>query len=190
MGRPLFWLLFVGIITAFPVIRALRVTLPPRLPVLGELAPFSLEDQQGHRWGSTQLAGRAWVADFVYTGCAKSAITAERMRSIQHRARNLGDGLHLVSFTIASASDNQAVRLEWARAHAANPRVWAFVGGEGGPVDAAVRGLGGPPPGSCAVSELVLLDGRSRIRGRYPPDDPGALDRLLRDAGLLINRGD
>jgi hypothetical protein len=35
----------------------------------------------------------------------------------------------------------------------------------------------------------VLIDGASRIRGYYDPEAPDTVDRLVRDAALLVNRG-
>ncbi len=38
-------------------------------------------------------------------------------------------------------------------------------------------------------THLVLVDGQGRIRGYYDPDAPGAGERVVGDASLLVNRG-
>jgi hypothetical protein len=35
----------------------------------------------------------------------------------------------------------------------------------------------------------VLVDGAGRIRGYYDPEAADAVDRVVRDAALLLNRG-
>jgi hypothetical protein len=51
------------------------------------------------------------------------------------------------------------------------------------------RDPGDPSPaGISHGSHLVLVDGDARIRGYYDPQDPGAVDRVVRDAALLVNR--
>ena len=37
---------------------------------------------------------------------------------------------------------------------------------------------------------FVLVDGKQQIRGYYDSGDAEALERLIRDAGLLANRGE
>ena len=46
-------------------------------------------------------------------------------------------------------------------------------------------------PGGDAFhgTHLVLVDGEGRIRGYYDPEDAGAVERVVRDAALLVNRG-
>jgi protein SCO1 len=74
--------------------------------------------------------------------------------------------------------------------------MWTFLTG---PVDAVretvVRGLrismdpersGGD---AFHGTHLVLVDGEGRIRGYYDPEDAGAVERVVRDAALLVNRG-
>jgi protein SCO1/2 len=39
-------------------------------------------------------------------------------------------------------------------------------------------------------SHLVLVDQRGRVRGYYDSDDREVVEQVVRDAGLLANRGD
>jgi hypothetical protein len=39
-------------------------------------------------------------------------------------------------------------------------------------------------------THLVLVDQALRIRGYYDSSDPEALDTLMRDVGMVINRGE
>ncbi len=39
-------------------------------------------------------------------------------------------------------------------------------------------------------TQFVLVDAQSRIRGYYHSNDDQAVEALVRDAGLLVNRGE
>ena len=66
----IFWVLAVAVLLGWPIARALRLSLPPKLPVLGTLADFQLRDQNGRDFGSTDLRDKVWVADFIFTSAA------------------------------------------------------------------------------------------------------------------------
>lgn len=200
VGRPLTWAVLVGLIAAWPISWALLTPLPPRLPVLGTVPPFELTAQDGGRFGSKELAGRVWLASFIFTRCetACTAITRQMAR-IQGRARNLEPAFHLVSISVDPEFDDPARLAAYAHAHRASPRMWTFLTGPAGEVrDAVTRGLrvsmgkAAEHPGTEGISHgtnLVLVDGEGRIRGYYDPDDANTVDRVVRDAALLVNRG-
>jgi protein SCO1/2 len=202
VARPLFWILLLALPAAWPVIWTLKTPVPPKLPVLVTLPAFRLTDQAGRPFGSKELEGRAWVASFIFTRCATicPAITA-KMARVQDRTRNLGAAFHLVSFSVDPEFDTPERLATYARAHRASPRLWTFLTGPDDQVKAAVvdglkiavgreRSDDGRFEGIFHGSHLVLVDQRGRVRGYYDSDDPDAVDRVVRDAGLLANRGD
>jgi len=199
VGRPLFWAVAIAALAAWPVVWAARSTIPPPPPVLGTLPEFRLVDQAGKPFGSRDLAGHVWVASFIFTRCDGEcpAITSQMVR-IERRARNLEPAFHLVSISVDPGFDTPARLAEYARTWRASPRMWTFLTG---PSDAVrktvVEGLkvsvqGGPDAASPdAISHgthLVLVDRLGRIRGYYPSDAPDAVDRVVRDAALLVDR--
>lgn len=200
VARPLVWALAIAFIAAWPIAWALRTPLPPRLPVLGTLPPFELTADDGRPFGSQELAGRVWVASFIFTRCETvcPAITRQMAR-IQGRTRNLEPAFHLVSITVDPEFDDPARLAAYARAHRASPRMWTFLSGPADAVrEAVVRGLrismdhDAERPGTEGILhgiQLVLVDGEGRIRGYYDPDDANTVDRVVRDAALLVNRG-
>ena len=202
VARPLFWLAVLAVPAAWPIVWSLATPVPPKLPVLATLPAFRLTDQAGRPFGSEELEGRAWVASFIFTRCDTicPAITA-RMARIQDRTRNLGTAFHLVSFSVDPEFDTPERLEAYARAHRASPRLWSFLTGPEAAVKEAVVGglkvaLGrersedGRFEGIFHGSHLVLVDQRGRVRGYYDSDDADAVDRVVRDAGLLANRGD
>lgn len=198
VGRPLVWLVVIALVAAWPFVWTLRTRVPPSPPVLGSLPAFRLTDQHGRPFGSEDLAGRVWVASFIFTRCETvcPAIT-RHMARIQDRTRNLEPTLHLVSFSVDPEHDTPERLAEYARAHRASPRMWSFLTGPADSVRETVekglrvtmqRDAGDPSPAAITHgTHLVLVDGAARIRGYYDPETPGAMDRVVRDAALLAN---
>jgi protein SCO1/2 len=199
VGRPLVWLVVIALVAVWPVVWTLRTRLPPSPPVLGSLPAFALTDQHGRQFGSEDLAGRVWVASFIFTRCPTVCPAVTRhMARIQDRTRNLEPAVHLVSFSVDPEYDTPERLDEYARAHRASPRMWTFLTGPAGAVRATVeKGLrvtmerdeDEPSPAAAIThgTHLVLVDGAARIRGYYDPDAPAAMDRIVRDAALLAN---
>jgi protein SCO1/2 len=201
VARPAFWALLVAAVVSWPLARALRTALPPPLPVLATLPRFDLTDENGRPFGSGDLDGKVWVASFIFTRCATICprITS-RMAEVQRRTQQLAPALHLVSFSVDPEYDTPERLRDYARSHHASPRLWSFLTGPEEAVKEAVvgglkvsmgkeRGGDGGPEEIFHGSHLVLVDARGRVRGYYDPEEPGAVDRVVRDAGLLVNRG-
>src|SRR5207237_425774 len=200
VGRPLTWVVLIALIAAWPISWALRTPVPPRLPVLGTVPPFELTAANGGRFGSKDLVGRVWLASFIFTRCRTVCpVITRQMARIQARTRNLEPAFHLVSITVDPGFDDPSRLAAYAREHRASPRMWTFLTGPADEVhDTVVRGLRGSMgrepehqgrDGIFHGTHLVLVDGEGRIRGYYDPEDADAVERVVRDAALLVNRG-
>jgi protein SCO1 len=192
-GSWLFWVLLIAALLAWPIgwsIKAER-NLPQNRPVIRRVQDFVLSDQNGDRFGAPELRGRIWVANFTSIRCqpmcAQSAAMMKKMSEIQHRTRNLGDAFRLVTLTVDPERDTPERMTEHSRAYRASRRTWRFVSGP----PASVRGV----LESFQVAErmpqtrFALVDADMQIRGYYDLSDEKAINLLLRDIGLLINRG-
>jgi protein SCO1/2 len=183
----------------FPLARALtrQVPKPPALHLA--LPPFKLTDQKGEPFGLEDLKGRVWVADFIFTSCGTACPKlTKRMSLIQHRARNLGDAFHLVSFTVDPENDTPERLAAYARTYHADSARWSFLTGSLADVETTVikgfkiaMGKEGGDAGGSLFSifhgeKIVLVDIDGAIRGYYDADDEGQAD-VLRDIDLLIN---
>ena len=90
--------------------------------------------------------------------------------------------------------------LAYAQSHRVSPRMWSFLTGTREELKrVVVDGLkvhmdkSGDDDDLMSIghgSHFVLVDALGRIRGYYQFNDPGAIDAVLRDAGLLASRGD
>lgn len=198
VARPLFWFLAIAVLAGWPIVRSVSKTLPEPRPVLGKVPTFAFVDQRGQPYGSEQLEGKVWVANFFFTRCPTICPRlTQRMFEVQHRSRNIALSFRIVSFSVDPEFDTPPVLRKYAAKYKANPARWHFVTGELDEVrDTVVRGFkvsmqgqGGDPSQVVHGSHVVLVDRRLRIRGYYDVNDDEALDRLLRDAGLLLARG-
>src|SRR5437667_11419478 len=193
VGRPLTWVVLIALIAAWPISWALRTPVPPKLPVLGTVPPFELTAADGGRFGSKDLAGRVWLASFIFTRCRTVCpVITRQMARIQARTRNLEPAFHLVSISVDPGFDDPARLAAYARAHRASPRMWTFLTGPAGDVrDAVARGLRismakeAEHPGTEGISHgthLVLVDGEGRVRAYYHPENGTTVDHSVREA--------
>ncbi|MBI3847439.1 MAG: SCO family protein [Planctomycetes bacterium] len=200
VAKPLFWVLAIAVLVTMPIVWAMHLKLPPPLPVLSTVPEFSFVDQNGKPFGTEQLRGKVWVASFVFTRCTGPCpdIT-KKMAAIQHRARNLEPAFRLVTFSVDPKHDTPERLAEYAKSFHASAFMWSFLTG---PVDDVkrfvVKGMKLTMDDDQPDSELadithdthfVLVDGAGRIRGYYDSEKPEMEDDILRDAGLLLNRG-
>ena len=102
----------VGALAAIAIVAALILSRQkPEAPpaVLFTLPPFTLQDEQGRPFGSSQLLGKMYVADFIYTACTDSCpLLTARMGEIQDRLARAGPEVHLISFSVDPERDTPA----------------------------------------------------------------------------------
>jgi protein SCO1 len=202
VGSPWFWVSFVAIAFGYHIGRAvLRSLIPSHSPppVLYRVPDFALTDQMGKSFGSADVDGKIWVADFVFTHCpTRCEELTERMSSLQKRLRYMRDGMLLVSFSVDPENDTPAKLYEYGTKHKANHLRWRFLTGDMAEVKrAVVEGFKQPMEKDDSDAPIedqlmsithgtrfVLIDAQRRIRGYYEIDDAG-IEKLLADVGFL-----
>lgn len=159
----------------------------------GSVPPFELTNQNGEPFGSAQLQGKIWIADFVFSTCpGPCPMISSRMSELQ---RPLEDSdVHLVTFTVDPETDTPEVLREYARKLDAQPGRWDFLTGAKATiydltrqgfklaVDDGTEESGGP----IHSTRAVLVDGRGTIRGYYDLTAADAVAKLLADASQLL----
>lgn len=197
VGRPRNWLIFVGLFSVFHITRAVTRELPTPPSLRIPLPAFELTNERGERFGSKDLRGQVWVADFVFTTCPTVCPKlSKRMVEIQHRGRNLGQAFHLVTFTVDPENDTPEILNQYARSYHANPGRWTFLTGPLGEVETTVvkgfkmaMGKEETSPNIFSIfhgERLVLVDREGVIRGYYEATDEGIKD-LMHNVGVLVN---
>jgi protein SCO1 len=163
------------------------------LPTHGAVGPFSLTNQFDQRFGSEDLAGKIWIADFVFTSCrGPCPIISSRMSELQKPLK--GTDVHLVSFSVDPETDTPPVLRAYADKVKAQEGRWDFLTGPKSVIyDLSVKAfkLGvseqGDEPGQPVHStRFVLVDQHGDIRGYYDALAPDAVTKLLADASHLL----
>jgi protein SCO1/2 len=163
------------------------------LPVMNTVPDFTLTERSAREVKNQDLAGKIWIADFVYTSCGGMCpIMSEKMRKLQD---TLPAEIRLVSFSVDPDVDTPAVLTEYARKFGADPNRWLFLTGsreslfklskEG--FKLAVDDSGGTELEPIThSSRFALVDQHGRIRGYYSMEEPSELAHLIKDAKSLL----
>ncbi len=99
------------------------------LPVYGQVADFSLTNQDGQAVSLANLRGHVWVADIIFTRCAGSCPRmSSQMKQLQD-ALPADSQTKLVSLTTDPTYDTPRILKIYARRFGANPKRWMFLTG-------------------------------------------------------------
>src|SRR2546426_5520902 len=94
----------------------------------GTVPSFQLTNQNGQPFGSAQLSGKIWIADFVYTTCpGPCPMISSRMSELQKPLQKTD--VHLVSFSVDPDKDTPEVLRGYADKLQAQPSRWDFLTG-------------------------------------------------------------
>src|SRR5438045_2817600 len=98
------------------------------LPSYGTVPSFELVDQDAQPFGSRQLSGKIWVADFIFTNCpGPCPIISTRMSELQKPLAH--SDVHLVSFSVDPERDTPEVLRVYADKLRIEPLRWDFLTG-------------------------------------------------------------
>ncbi len=194
---PWFWALFVTYGFFYPIYRSLNRTLPPDLPVIAHVPAYKLISENGTPFGSDDLKGRVYLANFAFTRCPTVCPKMmTEMEKIQKRVRGTGRKVAIVTFTVDPEFDTAKVLFDVARERKANPHVWTFLTGTNKDElfklyrDGFKVGVEQNPKNLFDIAhseKIVLVDAENRVRGYYAFED-NSINQLMIDVGLLINR--
>jgi protein SCO1/2 len=163
------------------------------LDSLGTIPEFRLTNQNGQPFGSTDLIGKIWIADFVFTSCpGPCPIISSRMAEMQKPFQK--SDVHLVSFTVDPQNDTPQVLHEYADRLRAQDGRWDFLTGSVDEIYGLTRGgfklavsdgadeLGRPVHSTRAV----LVDRQGKIRGYYDMTATDGVTKLIADTHHLL----
>jgi protein SCO1/2 len=158
------------------------------LQVFGKIPHFDLVAQDGQPFHSEALAGKIWVADFIYTTCpGPCPRMTSQMREVQDATSNLAD-VRMVSFTVDPAADTPPVLATYARTHGASTTTWSFLTGPVSTLQMLDRDafkLGNIDGTLQHSTRFVLVDRQGRIRGYYDTSEPSAIAKVISDVKSL-----
>jgi protein SCO1/2 len=159
----------------------------------GIVPSFELINQNGQPFGSSQLAGKIWIADFIFTSCpGPCPMVSSRMSELQKPLQK--SDVHLISFTVDPEKDTPEVLRGYAEKLKAEPGRWDFLTGPKPAIyDLSKNGFklavsdGSEETGVPVHStRVVLVDRHGAIRGYYDALAPDAVTKLLADTSHLL----
>jgi protein SCO1/2 len=164
------------------------------LSQLWQVPDFSFPDQAEKQVTPRSLAGRVWIADFIFTTCTTVCplITA-KMVKLQ---RKLPDPeLRFVSFSVDPAHDTPKALEAYRRTWNAGESRWILLSTDPKGLRATVQGMhvalqatDDPANPIIHTSLLFLVDGAGAVRGIYDSSDDEALGRLVADTKRLLGK--
>lgn len=192
-----FWVLFLLFGFSYPIYRSLNRTLPPELPIIAEVPEFELISENGQRFGSKELDGRVYLANFIFSRCPSICPKMlGELQKVQKRIKGTGKKVAIVTFTVDPEHDNEKVLFDLARKYDANPFTWTFLTGTDKDAlfklyrDGFKVGVEQNPQDLFDIAhseKIVLVDQSNRVRGFYAFEE-NSINQLMIDVGLLINR--
>jgi cytochrome oxidase Cu insertion factor (SCO1/SenC/PrrC family) len=163
------------------------------VPSYGVVPPFQLVNQNDQPFGSAQLTGKVWIADFIFTSCpGPCPLISTRMSELQKPLENTD--VHLVSFSVDPETDTPEVLRAYAEKLHADPKRWHFLTGSKSTIyklshdgfKLAVSDGGETEGNPVHSTRLVLVDRHGQIRGYYEGTEADAMTKLLADTNHLL----
>ena len=156
------------------------------LPVIGNIAPFSLTNQNGGVTTLDDLRGKVWLADIIFTRCPGPCARMTRQMTSVQAALPKDSGAKLVSLTTDPEFDSPEVLKKYADKFGADPSRWQFLTGTKLGI-AALAGdslkltaLEKKPEERTSADDLfihstifVLVDKQARLRGAFETGGDG-----------------
>ncbi len=153
---------------------------------------FRLTDQQGELLALSDMAGKVWVADFIFTNCPTicPAMTQEMARL---QSEFVADPVYFVSFSVDPERDTSEVLSRYAAEYGADNRRWHFLTGEKDSIyelakDGFSLAAGHNGTELLHSTRFVLVASDGRIYGRYDSRSKPAMLRLRRDLSTLLGK--
>lgn len=172
------------------------------LQLFGTVPDFTLTERSGRQAELSDLKGKVWVANFIYTNCPDTCpLQTAELRDLQREFEKEND-LRAVSITVDPKRDTPKVLAKYADRFHAHPERWLFLTGDKDAIYSLAQE--GFRLGTAEIPEtkrhrpdathahsprFVLVDREARIRGYYPATEPQALKRMRGDLQKLLRDG-
>jgi protein SCO1 len=156
----------------------------------GNVPEFQLTNQDGNNFGSADLRGKIWIADFIYSTCpGPCPMISSRMSELQKPLEKTD--VHLVSFTVDPAKDTPEVLRTYAERLQAEPGRWDFLTGAQSTIYNLSRNgfklaVGEEKGVPIHSTRMILVDRYGAIRGYYDAAEPDAVTKLVADTTHLL----
>lgn len=165
---------------------------PVPLPVLSKVPPFQLMAHSGAAFDSARLAGKPWLASFFFASCNGPCPRMNTaIHDLQERTYSF-PGLRIVSFTVDPEHDTPEVLAAYAKRYKADPERWYFLTGARETISALARDaflVGALDEARSHSTRIMLVDGRSQVRGHFPAAEKEDTEALLAGISSIYQEG-
>lgn len=160
-----------------------------------EIPQFSLLNQDSLLVSNQTLAGKVYVADFIFlqcpTICPKMNVEMKRV----YDAYQAEEKVLFVSHTIDPKNDTIPVLKAYSESLGVDPLKWHFLYGKEQVIHQLAQGYfmqayqeTNAPGGYAHSGGFLLIDGQQHIRGVYDGTNSADVDRLIQDIKLLLKK--
>lgn len=170
-----------------------------QLGFFGKIPDFSLVERSGKKITASDLIGKVWMADFIFTRCAGPCpLMSNRMKEMQKKLAGEPD-VRLVSFSVDPEHDTPKVLTKYAERYEANGDRWLFLTGDKSQIYRLAEqhfhlGVEEIPEAERQAADqsirhstkFVLVDKQGKIRGYYDGTDLHAAEEILADIKILL----
>jgi cytochrome oxidase Cu insertion factor (SCO1/SenC/PrrC family) len=167
--------------------------------VLGQVADFTLTNQNGGTVTLADLRGRVWVADIIFTRCLGPCPRMTQQMKLLQDALRADSRTKLVTLTTDPDFDTPTVMKAYAAGFEANPERWLFLTG----TKKEIAGLAIDSLKLTAIEQkpenrkdpadlfihatiLVVVDKQARLRGIFETEGVGVDPALERTKVLAL----
>lgn len=171
---------------------------PPPLPVISQVSPFSLTNQLGRAVSASDLRGKVWVANIIFTHCpGPCREMSKRMERLQAELKQ-HPLVQLVSLTADPVVDTPEVLNRYSTLYHADSARWMFLTGPKADIvrlavdDLKLTVVEKEERLRQSIDDLfihstisVVVDKHGRLRGAIEALEPGAVERI-RDIALRL----
>ena len=161
------------------------------LAVHHQVPDFSLIDQRANSIVLSNLKGKIWVANFIFTRCvAACPLMTDKMKKLQEEFAE--SSVDFVSFSVDPEYDTPDVLFQYANRFGVDGNRWFFLTGDKETIYHLTQegfglAIGQQDSEVLHSARFVLVDRRGQIRGYYDSNEDEALQKLRRDIPLLLN---
>lgn len=163
----------------------------------GSVPDFKLTERSGAEVNLSQLRGKIWIADFIYTTCTDTCPLQTAAMAKLQRQFTAQSTVQFVSVSVDPERDTPQVLSAYADKHEADRQRWFFLTGQRNQVIKLIRdgfhlSVAALPDSSEANGMIphsprfVLVDQQAQIRGYYDSREIEGLARLRNDIEILL----
>lgn len=160
---------------------------------LFKVPDLTLTSEEGRPFSTSELRGKVWVADFIFTSCAGSCpVMSHEMAELQ---KTTPAGVNFVSFTVDPKTDTAPILKEYGQGLHADFARWHFLTGTEQQMSDAAVGMKiavVPAKGEYALSHsdrFLLVNPAGYVVGTYDGTNQVDVAKLAADASRLATAG-